>query len=128
MSKIKGICGVFLKLDTDTKKLLKWYKDVLELDVSEYGINFLEPNQLTLITFDRKADDEAKLNFTVDDLEAYIIKIEAKGVKIHKQIETYPFGKFAQIIDEAGNIIELCQLDEKKYSEMVRKEIEAFDK
>jgi len=126
MSRITGIGGVFLNLDTDTKQLLKWYSDVLGLDVSDYGINFLEPNLMTLITFNRKPDDEAILNFAVDDLDDYVDKLKDKDVEVHKEVDTYPFGKFAQIKDIAGNIIELCQLNDDKYAAMVQEEIKQF--
>lgn len=128
MSKITGIGGVFLNINTDTKELLKWYKDVLELDVSEYGINFLEPNLMTLITFDRTSQDQAILNFAVDDLEDYIKKLKEKGVEIYKEIENFDFGSFARIKDIAGNVIELCQLKAEIYRDMVQKEVEEYKK
>lgn len=127
MSKITGIGGVFLNINTDTKKLLKWYRDVLELDVSEYGINFLQPNLMTLITFDRTSNDQAILNFAVDDLEDYMAKLKEKGVEIYREIEKLPFGAFARIKDIAGNIIELCELNEGEYKDMVYKEIKEFN-
>lgn len=128
MAKITGIGGVFLNVDADTKELLKWYRDVLELDVSEYGINFTEPNLMTLITFDRKSDDQAMLNFAVDNLIDYIAMLNEKGVELHKEIESLAFGRFARIKDIAGNVIELCELNESAYREMVQKEIEKFNK
>jgi len=121
MSRILGIGGVFLNINTDTKKLLKWYRDVLELDVSEYGINFLEPNLMTLLTFDRKSDDQAILNFAVDDLEDYMAKLVEKDVEVYKEIECLPFGSFARIKDIAGNIIELCELNEGEYKIWLKK-------
>jgi len=126
MAKITGLGGVFLKSGNDSKELLKWYRDVLELDVSEYGINFLEPNLMTLITFGRKSDSEAVLNFTVDDLEEFIDKLKNKGVTVRKEITEYEFGSFAQVEDAAGNVIELCRLDEEKYRQIVQIEVEEF--
>ena len=79
MAKITGLGGVFLKSADDDKELLKWYRDVLELDVSEFGINFLEPNLITLITFSKKGENEAVLNFAVDDLDGFLQKIKGKG-------------------------------------------------
>lgn len=127
MSRITGVGGVFLKLDTETKELLKWYKEVLELDVTDYGINFLTPNKFTLITFDRSDDNEAILNFTVDNIEQYLEKLRVKGVKIHKEIKNYEYGKFAQIKDIVGNIIELWEPFEKEYINMVKKEVNEFN-
>ena len=126
MSKITGIGGVFFNLNTDTKKLLEWYRDVLEVDTSEYGVNFLQPNLMTLITFNHQGKDQAILNFAVDDIDDYVEKLRAKGVEIHKETVSYPFGKFAQIKDIAGNVLELCQLNEEEYKAMVQKEIEEF--
>lgn len=126
MSRITGIGGVFLKLNTETKELLKWYKEVLELDVTDYGINFLVPNKFTLITFDRSEDNEAILNFTVDNLEQYLEKLRVKGVHIYKEIKIYEYGKFAQIKDIVGNRIELWEPFEKEYIDMVKKEVNEF--
>ena len=126
MSRILGIGGVFLNINTDTKKLLEWYRDVLELDVSGYGINFLEPNLTTLVTFDRKSDDQAILNFAVDNLEDYMAKLIEKDVEVYKEIENLTFGKFASIKDTAGNVIELCELNDDEYKDMVKKEIREF--
>lgn len=127
MSKITGIGGIFLNLDTDTKKLLEWYKDVLELDISEYGINILKPNIFTLITFNR-GENDAILNFTVDDIEVFADKLKKKNVVIHKDIDTYEYGKFLQIKDLADNIIELWEPVEEFYKDMVEKEIEEYKK
>lgn len=125
MSKITGIGGVFFNLDTDTKKLLEWYRDVLELDISEYGVNLLKPNLFTLLTFDREEND-AILNFTVDDIEDFSDKLKKKNVVIHKDIDTYKYGKFLQIKDIADNIIELWEPKKEEYKKMVEEEIEDY--
>lgn len=125
MSKITGIGGVFFNLDTDTKKLLEWYRDVLELDISEYGVNLLKPNLFTLLTFDREEND-AILNFTVDDIEDFSDKLKKKNVVIHKDIDAYKYGKFLQIKDIADNIIELWEPKKEEYKKMVEEEIEDY--
>ncbi len=126
MSKITGLGGVFLKSADDDKELLKWYRDVLELDVSEFGINFLEPNLITLITFSKKGENEAVLNLAVDDLDGFLQKLKGKGVQIYKETQSYPFGAFAQIKDPSGNVVELCQINREEYKKMTQKEIEEF--
>lgn len=125
MASITGLGGVFLRTKNDTKKLLAWYSDVLGLDVSEYGINFLTPNHFTLITFTNK-DDDAVLNFSVDDLEVFMQELKAKDVKIHSDIKEYDFGKFAQIKDPFDNIVELAELYDQPYKEMVEEEIKTY--
>lgn len=126
MSKITGIGGVFLNMSGNTKKLLNWYDEVLELNITEYGINFLVPNKLTLITFDNKENESSILNFTVDNLENFMKIMRAKGVKIIKDISFFDYGKFAQIEDILGNCIELWEPFEKEYIQMVEKEILDF--
>ncbi|QVK20797.1 VOC family protein [Mycoplasmatota bacterium] len=125
MARITGIGGVFLNI-TDSNKLLRWYKDILNLDITEHGINFLEPNKLTLLTFNNK--NKTILNFTVDNLELFLEELRSKDVKIVKEISTFKYGKFIQIEDILGNVIELWEPFEEEYKKMVKKEIADFKK
>jgi predicted enzyme related to lactoylglutathione lyase len=52
---------------------------------------------------------EFMLNFAVDDMDAFIAKLEAKGVKILKRDDSDPTGKFAWIVDPDGTKIEFWQ-------------------
>jgi predicted enzyme related to lactoylglutathione lyase len=38
--------------------------------------------------------------------------IKDRGVVVHKEIVTHPFGKFTQIKDLNGNILELAELND----------------
>ena len=49
------------------------------------------------------------LNFAVDDLGAFIARLQKHGVRILKRDDTDPYGKFAWIIDPDGTKIELWQ-------------------
>jgi len=106
---------------------LDWYHDVLDLDVTEYGINFLNPNLFTLITFDSEAGNTV-LNFTVDNLEEFIDKLSSKGVKVIQEIKVVEYGKFARIADVLGNTVELWEPFTDSYKQMVEKEIKEFNK
>lgn len=128
MAKINGIGGIFLNLEGDTDKLLKWYRDVLNVKVSEYGVNYIVGNQLTLLTFKRKSERSAIINFTVDNLEEMLDQLKSKGVKIVQEIEKYSYGDFAQIEDILGNVIELWEPNEKVYKVMIEKEVKDFSK
>ena len=125
MARITGIGGVFLRTKSDPKELLKWYHEVLGLDVSDIAINFLSPNELTLITFDNKAE-EAVLNFTVDNLGEFLEGLKEKGVAIHHDIKDYDYGRFAQIKDPFDNIIELWETKKEAYIKMVENEIAEY--
>lgn len=127
MSKITGIGGVFLNVVGDTKKLLDWYHDVLGLDITEFGINFLVPNKFTLITFDNEEPAKFVLNFTVDNLDDFIATLKSKDVKILQEIEVYEYGKFARIEDVLGNKVELWEPVDEAYIKMVETEIEQMN-
>ena len=122
MAKITGIGGIFIKIQNEIQPLLRWYHEVLGLDITEYGLNFLTPNELTLITFD-KADGETTLNFTVDNLEVFMEALRAKDVIIHQEIKDYDYGKFAQIKDPYGTTVELWETKKENYIKMVTKEM-----
>jgi predicted enzyme related to lactoylglutathione lyase len=48
------------------------------------------------------------IDFAVDDLDAFVARLKAKGVVILKQVSD-PTGKFAWILDPDGTKIELWQ-------------------
>lgn len=49
------------------------------------------------------------LNFAVDDLDAFLARLKAKGVAILKRDDSDPTGKFAWVLDPDGTKIELWQ-------------------
>jgi predicted enzyme related to lactoylglutathione lyase len=51
---------------------------------------------------------EFMINFAVDDLDAYVTRIEAKGVKILNRTSDAT-GKFAWVLDPDGTKIEFWQ-------------------
>ncbi len=52
---------------------------------------------------------EFMLDFAVDDLDAIIARLSAKGVPILKRDDSDPSGRFAWILDPDGTKIELWQ-------------------
>ncbi|HEY8002910.1 MAG TPA: VOC family protein, partial [Phenylobacterium sp.] len=52
---------------------------------------------------------DVMLNFAVDDLDAFLVKLRAKGVEVLKLDEKDPNGHFAWIMDPDGTKIELRQ-------------------
>jgi predicted enzyme related to lactoylglutathione lyase len=52
---------------------------------------------------------EFMIDFAVDDLDAYLTRLRAKGVNVLKRDDTDPTGKFAWILDPDGTKIELWQ-------------------
>jgi predicted enzyme related to lactoylglutathione lyase len=52
---------------------------------------------------------EFMIDFAVDDLDAILARLAAKGVPILKRDDTDPTGRFAWILDPDGTKIELWQ-------------------
>ena len=120
--KITGIGGVFVT-SPDPEALKAWYRDKLGFDITDYGAHF------------RSADDPAAeqsytlwspfsndtqylkpstkpfmINFRVDDLEAYVETLAARGVTLEGDgVVTEPYGKFAWVVDRDGTKLELWQ-------------------
>jgi len=53
------------------------------------------------------------INFAVDDMSAFLEKLQAKGVTVLKRDDTDPSGSFAWIMDPDGTKIELWQPKKK---------------
>ena len=118
--RITGVGGIFIK-SKDPKALAAWYRDVLGIPVQPWGgamLSYDAPGHPPFVVLSPFAQTdhyfdpstrEVMLNFGVDDLDAFIRRLEAKGVKILKRDDTDPSGHFAWIIDPDGTKIELWQ-------------------
>ncbi len=121
---ITGFGGIFFK-SKDPKALAAWYRDVLGLSVEAWGGAMLptdapgHPPVVVWNAFSEKTDyfapssREFMVDFAVDDLDAFIAKLTAKGVPILKRDDTDTNGKFAWILDPDGTKIELWEPKEK---------------
>ncbi|MEM7101747.1 MAG: VOC family protein [Bacteroidota bacterium] len=120
--KITGIGGLFFK-SKDPDKLKQWYTETLGLETDQYGKSFKwrdydDPDktgltQWSIFSADTKYFDPCKndymFNYRVDDLEAFLAKVKAKGVEQVGEMEVYDYGKFAWILDADGNKMELWE-------------------
>ena len=116
MAKVTGLGGVFYKA-ADSEATSRWYKEVLGIG-GEWGATFpfandpegytvLSPFKATTDYF-APSDKGFMINLRVDDLDAMIAELEAKGIEIlGRQDEEY--GKFAWILDCDGIKLELFQ-------------------
>jgi predicted enzyme related to lactoylglutathione lyase len=90
-------------------KLESWGGAVMPYDTPDH------PPAVVFNAFDQGTDymapstREFMLNFAVDDLPAFLARIEAKGVKVLARSEDDPSGKFAWILDPDGTKIELWE-------------------
>src|ERR1700733_12305937 len=117
---VTGVGGVFFKAK-DPKKLAAWYRDVLGLPIEAWGGAALHtdaPGHPPVVVWNGFPDTtdymapstrEFMVNFAVDDLDAFLAKLAAKGATIRKRDYTDANGKFAWILDPDGTKIELWQ-------------------
>lgn len=116
---ITGIGGVFVT-SKDPKALAAWYRDVLGIAVEPWGgamLRYDAPGHppVAVWTVLRETSPQIApssrgfmLDFAVDDLDAMVARLEAKGVKILQRTSDET-GKFAWILDPDGTKIELWQ-------------------
>ncbi len=118
MAKVTGLGGIFYKVE-DTERTKLWYQETLGLS-GEWGIMFPWKADQTgeaysLLSAFKQSSDYFEpsgapfmINLRVDDLDAFVAGLEAKGVEIlGRQDEEY--GKFAWILDCDGIKIELWE-------------------
>lgn len=117
--RITGIGGIFV-VSKNPKALTAWYRDVLGISLEPWGGAIFRydatghPPVGVWNAFAPGASEFAHsrrdfmLNLAVDDLNAFLTRLKAKGVTIIKR-ESDSYGKFASILDPDGTKIELWQ-------------------
>lgn len=117
--RITGIGGVFVA-SKDPKALAAWYRDVLGIAIETWGGAMLRydapahPPVATWAPFQgggyfQPSTREFMVNFAVDDLDAFLARLTARGVAILKRDDADPSGRFAWILDPDGTKIELWE-------------------
>ncbi len=118
MEKVTGIGGFFFR-SHDPATLGRWYQEHLGVSLipsslgenpwqQEAGPTAFAPFKETTTYF----GDPTKgwmLNFRVRDLDKIAAQLQAAGIAVKIDPETYPNGRFARIHDPEGNPIELWQ-------------------
>ena len=117
---ITGVGGVFFH-SPDPKALAAWYRDVLGIAIEDWGGAALKtdaPGHPPVVVWGPFKSDtkyfapstrEFMINFAVDDLDAFLARIVAKGVKPVGRDDSDPSGRFAWIVDPDGTKVELWQ-------------------
>jgi predicted enzyme related to lactoylglutathione lyase len=121
MAKVLGVGGVFFKAK-DSAALKQWYRDVLGMDVGDWGAIFMpdalarQPGAATIFsTFKADTDyilpstRDFMINFAVDDLAGMLERARQHGVEPVKMFPDEPNGRFAHLIDPEGVKIELWE-------------------
>jgi|HubBroStandDraft_1064217.scaffolds.fasta_scaffold00128_16 catechol 2,3-dioxygenase-like lactoylglutathione lyase family enzyme len=117
---ITGVGGIFVK-SKDPKALSAWYRHTLGIELEKWGgatLSYeapLHPPVAVWAPFPEKTDylapssREFMINFAVDDLDAFLAILTAKGVNILNREDQGQLGKFAWILDPDGTKIELWE-------------------
>ena len=117
---VTGVGGVFVKSRNPTA-LAAWYRAVLGLTLEPWGgaaLRYDAPLHPPVVAWTALPEGskymapssrDFMLDFAVDDLDAIIAQLNAKGVRILKRDDADPSGRFAWILDPDGTKIELWQ-------------------
>jgi len=118
--RITGVGGIFVR-SKNPKALAAWYRDVLGIQMEAWGgatLRYDAPGHPAAVVWSGFKQDttymapstrEFMINFGVDDLDAFIVRLKAKGVAILKRDDSDPSGRFAWILDPDGTKIELWE-------------------
>jgi catechol 2,3-dioxygenase-like lactoylglutathione lyase family enzyme len=116
---ITGVGGVFFKAK-DPKALAAWYRDVLGLPLEAWGgaaLRYDAPKHPPALIWNAfpastgyfaPSTSEFMINYAVDDMDAFLARLRAKGVAILKRKDDAN-GSFAWLLDPEGNKIELWE-------------------
>ena len=118
--RITGVGGIFFKAK-DPKTLAAWYRDVLGLPLEAWGgvaLRYDAPKHPPALIWNAfpastsyfaPSTDAFMIDYAVDDMDASLTRLRAKGVEILKRDDNDPNGRFAWILDPEGNKIELWE-------------------
>jgi predicted enzyme related to lactoylglutathione lyase len=117
VGKIIGLGGVFVK-SFDKPRLCKWYQDVFEIRMEDWGTTFnikdISKEEIQVFSvFPNETNychnhQSYMINWMVDDLSSLIEKLKKKNIIVTMGEES-EFGKFAWLDDCDGNKLELWE-------------------
>ena len=117
MASVLGIGGVFVK-SNDVDALRAWYRDMLGVEIQEWGGAQFWSTPKTYgvwsafaadTTYFAPSERELMVNFRVDDLEALLAKLRARGAAVLERREDSADGKFGYVVDPDGTLLELWE-------------------
>ena len=118
MERVTGIGGVFFRAK-DPEALAAWYEEMLGVTPvpGEYGTSPWRqeagPTAFAPFSSDThyfgNPQQAWMINFRVVNLDRMIAQLQAKGVEVKVDPESYPNGRFARLHDLEGNPIELWE-------------------
>lgn len=118
MERVTGIGGVFFRAN-DPEALTQWYAEHLGVQPPppSYDERSWEqqagPTVFAAFPSDslhfRHPSQQWSINFRVRDLDAMIAQLRVAGIEVEEHAESYPNGRFAELLDPEGTPIQLWQ-------------------
>ena len=118
MEKVTGIGGFFFRAK-DPKALALWYQQhlgILTVPTKDGETSWQQEAGATAFTpfpeTSKYFGDASKvwmLNFRVRDVDKMAAQLQAAGIEVKVDPESYPYGRFGRLHDPEGNPIELWQ-------------------
>lgn len=115
MAKVTGLGGIFYKV-ADPAATRAWYAATLGMATDDFGCTFaLDSGQSVWTPFTATSDyfgpgdQPFMVNLKVDDLDALLVDLNAKGVELVGDPLDESYGKFAWIRDCDGFKVELWE-------------------
>ena len=122
MAKVTGVGGVFFK-SRGSAALAAWYQKHLGMPLEEFGGAILRwPDDQAEdrgLTVWHVAEEDSEwfspsqssfmINYRVDNLGELLQQLSAGGVEVIQGPESHENGKFAWVMDPAGNKVELWE-------------------
>lgn len=120
--RVTGVGGVFFKA-RDPRTLRAWYAQHLGLEADEDGTvrfwSFEDELEIQVYTVWAPFREDTRyfnpstkpfmFNFHVVNLDSLLRDLRKHGVNVSDRVETYPYGRFAWLMDPEGNRIELWE-------------------
>ena len=116
MARVTGVGGVFVR-SRDPAALAAWYSRHLGVPTERYGgaTFHWDHGSTTWAPFPAdtayfgSSDQQAMVNFRVDDLRALLAELRTGGVEVLDKVEESEFGRFGWCVDLDGNRVELWE-------------------
>ncbi len=122
MARVTGVGGVFLRTK-DPKATAKWYAEYLGITLADFnGTAFMWSDEVPAgsgmtawsafpqdTEYFGDSGQPFMIDYRVDDLDALLTDLAAKGVWVDPKRQEEVYGKFAWIKDCDGNRVELWQ-------------------
>lgn len=118
--RVTGIGGLFFKTK-DPRKTKDWYQKHLGFNTDDWGCTFWwkdnEGNDASTqwspfkddTSYFEPSDKPFMFNYRVENLTELLVELKKEGVTIVGEPQEFDYGKFAWILDNEGNKIELWE-------------------